>query len=389
MGINVYYYIVAATIVFGVLMPQTGQKRKQYIILMALIHTFFCAFRYEYLTGDLQKYAATFLWHVKDSFMSQEVFHEGRNFGFYWFLKVIYLTGADFQWVLILIAVISEICLAVLVYHFSPRPWLSYLMWNCIGFYVFGFSALKQALAMALLFPACDAMLSDKKGKFLIWTLLAGAVHAPALVFLPAYWITHYELKGSWILLAATTIIIIVFRAQVVDLITPFYYEDEGLIELSFGSGSLGTRFFVMLLLLIMGLFIKGLSGRVFRKVFKLMVVAAVLQSFSGFNNVFTRLADYYFQFSVLYVPMLFFDFEKHGTDGQIIKVSREMLAFVMVILAAFSVWYYSNTTLHYTAKADDYTNYRFFWDEDNPYKRSIIEKEGVSSYDFEETKNT
>lgn len=54
MGVAIYYIILAAVIVFGILMPQSGKKKKNYIILMAALHAFVSGFRYKLLTGDLQ-----------------------------------------------------------------------------------------------------------------------------------------------------------------------------------------------------------------------------------------------------------------------------------------------------------------------------------------------
>ena len=57
MGVKVYYYMVAAVLGFGLLLPQHGRQKKVYITLMAILHTFVCGWRYMYLTGDLRKYA--------------------------------------------------------------------------------------------------------------------------------------------------------------------------------------------------------------------------------------------------------------------------------------------------------------------------------------------
>ena len=39
MGVKVYYYVVAAVLGFGFLIPQHGNKKKIYIALMAILHT--------------------------------------------------------------------------------------------------------------------------------------------------------------------------------------------------------------------------------------------------------------------------------------------------------------------------------------------------------------
>ena len=60
MGVRVYYYMVAAVLGFGVLLPQHGRQKKVYIALMAVLHAFVCGWRYMYLTGaELPCLAAT------------------------------------------------------------------------------------------------------------------------------------------------------------------------------------------------------------------------------------------------------------------------------------------------------------------------------------------
>ena len=155
MGVKVYYYMVAAVLGFGLLLPQHGRQKKIYITLMAILHTFVCGWRYMYLTGDLRKYAWGYYTIPEFGWFSEEVFNGGRNFGFFWLQKLFSTwTDGDFQIFLIFIAIVTELAVAIIIYRYSPAPWLSYLLWNCFAFYVFGFSAIKQALAMGLLMLA-------------------------------------------------------------------------------------------------------------------------------------------------------------------------------------------------------------------------------------------
>lgn len=152
---NVYWIIVVLIIMLGMIMPQQGYRRKIYIVVMAVIHSFVCGFRYMYLTGDLRKYAWDYGEMVNYGWFSDSVFHEGRNAGFYWLMKFVSsITDGNFQIFLILLAIITEFIVAVLIYRYSPMPWLSYLVWNCMGFYVAGFSLIKQTLAMAIIMCA-------------------------------------------------------------------------------------------------------------------------------------------------------------------------------------------------------------------------------------------
>lgn len=48
---------------------------------------------------------------------------------------------------------------------------------------------------MALLMLAFTGIMEEKPKRFLLWTALAGCVHAPALIFLPAYWMAKSRLS--------------------------------------------------------------------------------------------------------------------------------------------------------------------------------------------------
>lgn len=372
MGIRIYYYMVLAVLVFGALMPQKGRQRKYYIALMAILHSFVCGFRYKYLTGDLIKYAAGY-YNMEDlPWMSEGVLQGGRNLGFSLMNKLFStITHGDFQILLIVIAVITEIAVAILVFKYSPRPWLSYFVWNCLSFYVFGFSALKQALAMGILMWAATGIFEKRFKRFLILTIIAGLIHMPALVFLPAYWIARRKVTVDALFIAVFAAVIIFFlRKQIVDLVSPLYYEDETFV---LGESGLGMRFFFMVGLLAVGIIIKGFEERSFNYVFHLIAIATILQMFSGFDNIFTRMSDYYFQFSVLYIPMLLFQEKKESQEYEIepyggaalLRMNSKARTIAVVIAVALLMLYYYKTQLSATItyEVDNYLNFRFMWD--------------------------
>ena len=178
MGVTMYWLIIAVTVILGQVMPQHGRKRIRYIAVMALIHAFVSGFRYMYLTGDLMKYQWNYVDYLNHDYFSEHLLQEGINTGFLWFCKLISTwSDGDFQVFLVVVAVIIEAALAMIVYKYSPIPWISFLAWNCLGFYVFGFSALKQSLAMALVMLAMIAVLENRCVTFVLLTLLAGFVH--------------------------------------------------------------------------------------------------------------------------------------------------------------------------------------------------------------------
>ncbi len=365
MGKSIYYILVAASILLGLIFSQKKESRKTYVIITAILHALVSGLRYKFLTGDLIRYNTLFQDYRYFGWFSEEVFQDGRNFGFQWLMKAVcHITDGNYQIFLFLIAVIIEIIVAILIYRYSPLPWLSYAMWNCLGFYVFGFSAVKQSFAMAILMLSYICIIEKKPKLFVVWTLLASAMHLPALVFLVAYPISKLRLNFKTIIgYIISAITIFALREPLVTALQDAYYEDKDFAPDTF----LGTRFLMMCLMLVIGVLMKGFQGKHFSSLFMLIGVAAIFQMFCGYDNVFTRLADYYFQFVILYIPMLFVDFEEAAYPlrmGPKIIFDTSMTKMLIVFLVAFGIWFYSTSAMVPPSIAvDDYTNYRFFWE--------------------------
>ena len=364
---SIYIQLVLITLVLGVIMPQKGPKRIYYIALMAMICTFVCGFRYQFLTGDLHKYYWNYFNCGSYDWFSPELWAEGRNFAFYYFNKIIYtLFGEEQQALLFCIALIIHVVLAIVIYRYSPAPWMSFLVWHCMAFYIFGFSAIKQALAMAFVMLAFVAATERKLLGFLVTMALAGSIHMPALVFLPAYWMMGMRVNGRTIILYTLLgITLYVFKDQFLDFIRSFYYEDD---EVFIYSGEIGSRFIMILGFTLFGVLFKGFENRDFEHLIHIIAFAAILQLFSGYDNIFTRLADYYFQFSVLYLPMTFYNAERNLQRSYMrpfLPFNARSLKVFSLFICVFMLWFYwtynINITIEYAV--DDYLNFRFMWD--------------------------
>ena len=362
-----YYLLLVAIMALGILMPQGSKDRKKYIVIMAVLHSLLSGLRHPYLTGDMQTYCYNY-WHIADDgWFSKEVFQEGRNFGFNWILKFFStLFDGDFQVFLIAVAMFIEIVVAYLIYKYSPLPWLSFLVWNCMGFYTFGFSAVKQSIAMGLIMIAFIGIMEEKPKLFTLFTILAVFVHKPAFIFIPAYHLSKRKFNLQTLLMyICGTIVVFINKNQIVKLMQDFYYEENIVGE----SADLGGRFFLILLFVIAGFALKGFDGKYFSKVANLIIIAAVLQIFSGFDNVFTRLTDYYLQFLILFIPLSFADYNDKKLngigEGIRLDISPKQRFVIIIFLVMFLLWFYNRCYIDIDIIAvDDYTNYRFFWEE-------------------------
>ena len=89
---------------------------------------------------------------------------------------------------------------------------------------------------------------------------------------------------------------------------------------------------------------------------------------FAGYDNIFTRLADYYFQFSVLYLPMTFYTSAgnlQHSYMRPLLPFNARSLKLLSFFICAFILWFYWTYNINITIgyEVDNYLNFRFMWD--------------------------
>lgn len=316
-----------------------------------------------YMHGDLQKYAYEFILIQDYDWNSEELLRGGRNTLFYVLNKVVAeCANNDFQVLLFIIALASSTAIGIMIFRYSPKPFISYLVWNCFGYYMFSFYSIKQTLAMAFVMLAAIGIFENNWKKFTLFTVIAGFIHLPAFVFLPAYPLSRLKNKSSIITIYGLIFAgVFLFRNSIVSAVSDLYYESD---KYTTTSGGLGGKCIMMIALLIAGYLLCGLSNDRFRKLFMLISLASLLQIFSMYDNVFTRLADYYFQFLILYAPCMLAQVHEETENPPIYfnKTNQQILTLAFMVLA---IVFYKSTTLDTVpvSETDNLLNFSFMWD--------------------------
>ena len=245
-------------------------------------------------------------------------------------------------------------------------------MYLSMGFYTFTFSGIKQTIAMGFICLAMIALLENKLVKFLLFVSLGALFHAPAFIFLIAYPFSKKKIDGFYVLfVAALMIAMIMLRERLMFWLEDVYYSDY--IDLSVvymdmqtkDTSGVGGRFIGMILIMMMAALLRvpNSKDQEYAKVFNIMVIAAAIQTMSVFDNNYTRLADYYYQFVVLFVPMFMqpvtkkeeLRYRKIGLFG----TNQAFYLLIGVVTTIFSVWFFSNQI----ANIDLFGDILFFWE--------------------------
>ena len=370
---NVYYALVALILLFALLLH--GERRGNTKFILLAVTLMFCVYglRDAYTVGnDVNSYRFNYErlgdtdwselptlndWLHSADEDEDKVGHE-RNIANSWLMKVVHeVTDGDYQVYVTLVSAFIMLVFLHYIRRYSPSPVQSVLYFFGLLYFTFNFSALKQSVAMAIVLLSFDAIADRKLLRFLLLTAVASMFHFPALVFLPAYWVADMRLGRTYLLFLALLFVATYFlRDNLVDWMTDTY--DTQINEDS-SMRFLANKVIVMLVIIVAALVIRPPhpSDRLYCSLLMLMGVAAVIQTFASYNNTFERLADYYFQFAVVFIPMVFEDVKlkrRHLSEREL-KMVRKIGPYVF---CAFAIWRFFN----FVSNDETLNHYQFYF---------------------------
>lgn len=307
---NIYMIMAASVLLLALLLRGNIPRNKRFIICACLLMFAVYGLRDAYSVGNDS--ASSYL-HFFQSLenRSWEDLSAGTdlndNLGWRLFAKLGFIVlHGDYQLFIMIISSFVVFVFGRFIYRYSVSPVQSIVYYWGLLFYTFNFSALKQSIAMSLLLLAFEAVVDRKLFRFLIIMALAMQFHFPSIVFLPAYFLIKLNPKRGFLLvIAAAFLAVYLWRDQIMNFMLQFYYEEQSF----YGQDRFMTgKVTVMLALVLIAYFFKmpQKDNPVYSASLQFVAIATVIQLFSVYNNVFERLADYYFQFSVIFVPFIF-----------------------------------------------------------------------------------
>ncbi len=356
---NIYMIMAGLILLLAVFLRGNIPQNKKYIIMSCVVMFVVYGLRDAYSVGNDS--TTSYLHHflaMEDTGWGELWEGADLNDNIFWKLieKLGYvLLNGDYQLFISLISAFIMLVFGRFVYRYSASPVQSFVYYWGLWFFTFNFSALKQSVAMTLLLLAFDAVIERRPIRYLILVSIASMFHFPALIFLPAYWIVMLNPRRDFlVVLAAAWIAVYLWRDQILDFATQFYYEEhpfEGQDRFLTGKVT------VMSILVLTAFFLRppAKGNLVYSASMQFLAIATVIQLFSVYNNVFERLADYYFQFSVIFVPFIF---ERHSdAKGNLEK--NLIVTFAPYVLGALCLYRFNDIV---TREASFLLPYRFFF---------------------------
>lgn len=359
---NYYALLVALVIITSLMMQGNREKNLKYVIVACILLYAIYGLRNTYHIGDdsSTSYVVLFNRMQNRDWSGVLEYANGSNVLFFLSIKFfcVYIS-TDYQLYVSVIAAFVTVCFGRMIYKYSPSPLQSILYHFGLLFFTFHFSALKQSIAMAILMLAFEQIVEKKPFRFVFLVLLACQFHFPALAFLPAYWIAKVKVGRTYLLLLAVLLVLTyLFRNQIINLMLDYYGSESSNVDLS-NVAFLRTKALIMVIIVAAAVLFRTPTeeDRIYCMLLEFMGPAIVFQTFCGYNNIFERLADYYFQFSVIFLPMVFDkQTERKSLFGWRFLQTADTLA--PYLFCGFGVWRF----LDYTASNRYLSPFRFFF---------------------------
>lgn len=357
---NIFMIMAVSVLVLALFMRGDVPQNKKYIILACLLMFAIYGLRDAYSIGNDSSSSYLHQFQAMETTPWSELREEtDLNENLFWRLlvKLGYVVFAgDYQLFIVAISAFVMIIFGHFVYRYSASPVQSFVYYWGLWFYTFNFNALKQSIAMALVLLAFDAIMERKLIRYLITIAIAAMIHFPVLVFLPAYWIVQLNpRRGFLVVLALALGAIYLWRDQILTFVVQFYYESDRVFE---GEDRFLTgKVMVMGALVLVAYFLRPpeKDNKAYSASLQFVAIATIIQLFSVYNNVFERLADYYFQFSVIFVPFIF---DRRIRDKR--KLERSVIITVAPYILAVLCLYRFNDDV--TRETSYLLPYKFFF---------------------------
>ena len=355
---NMYVGMMAAVLVLAYVMRGDKPENKDYIWLSCLLMFALCGLRDVYSIGidSATSYVSIFRRLGETDWAD---IPQGNNMGFTYLLKLCHtLTGGDYQSFYMLYTAFFMVIFGRFVSKYSPSPVQSFCYFWGLLCYIFLFDGIKQGIAMGFITLAFDAIVEKKPLWFALLVYIAWWFHAPALIFAPAYLIAMMKPGRMYLLfLAALLAFTYSFRDRILELMLEFYDTTIYDYEMRF----LANKVIIMLGIVAAALVLRPPEedDRVYGILLQFMGIAVVIQTFASYNNTFERLANYYFQFCVAFIPLVF---QTDTRRSRLLDIKTEAMAKQLAPWAfcAFGVWRFAN---YITSNAWAWLPYRFFFE--------------------------
>ena len=206
----IYLLYAASPIIMYIIMLMFGkteindnqQQKKQYLVVMAVVMILMIGLRSPQIgSSDTMYYCSNWRYMSALNFtqFKQALDSIDLESGYLFCVWVLSHIFKDSQMLLVLSAIFFTVSICRFVYYNCKDVVFPFLVFNCLGLFIFIIQGLRQGIAMCICLWAFEKIKKNQHFKFIVLVLIAMLFHASAIVFFAIYILRYMKIKFSHI----------------------------------------------------------------------------------------------------------------------------------------------------------------------------------------------
>lgn len=345
--------LLAPTIPFLFRIKRHGKvdSKRDSINLFFVIYLLLLTMRSRAIGRDLTGYESIFLSLSKEPM--ELLFQSDLEIGYVLLNKFISLFTSDFQWVIVVTAIITVVPIWYIYKKESEDAYITIALFTMLPTFAMSFSGLRQAIAISFGALAYEFTKNKKPLRFVITVAIAFLFHKSALILLLMYPLYWAKITKKWLVAVVPAMV------AILALNRPIFAFLQKLISDFYTTAARETNAYTMIVLFVLlavfafvipddkecGFDLIGLRN--------LLLLAIVIQMFVPLHTLAMRF-NYYF---IIFIPLLISKVVKYRSK----RFNQVALLAKYVMIVFFVCYFFFNTS---SRNPLDIYPYKFFFSD-------------------------
>ncbi len=236
-----------------------------------------------------------------------EGYQINKDPGFRLLTKIMSIVAPTFQLYLILVAVIFMSLLGRFLYKNTEKPFLGFILFDCLFYSFYAITGIRQTLATALIvLVGYDYIKERKILKFLILSLIAFLIHKSSICFMPFYFLCKIKINKISIGLFSLLIVLsFIYRYQMMNFLSTFMGYEQYNRQYDNGNGPVTFTMLVLAVFIFCCVFMKKMKENdgEFELKFIALSMSLFFMPLAFIDPSAMRVAYYYALFLMILMP--------------------------------------------------------------------------------------
>lgn len=350
MGIFIFLFVVLVLISFTISCKrQTSRGRLLQAIFCTALLVCIQGLRHETIGIDscnaYRPFFESVIGGIGNIFDIDDVLY-GFEPGFVIFTKIIKTLFSDTQLYILICSSLSIIPIGYLIYKYADNIPLAFIIFSSFIVYHFGFSGIRQAIAIGITAIAFEFIVKRKPIWFVVFVLLSSSIHSSAILFLIAYPLYHrLRLTPKMLFLVAICFIVVLFFVKPIVLgLTELIFSGERYMSKAMENAI--PSYNLMILLAVLLFFTYLSDDKRLQPIRSILLMSVISQSLGLASTSASRVAYYFIPYFAIALPITTSSME-----------SRYFMEFIIVSFFIFFFFYSCGNGYL------DVIPYKFFWE--------------------------